>query len=128
MIAFYLGSIPFGTNALVGPVEEGSERVNTFAEYAVTRGKPVLHEIGEELDIKPFDFFFSEEFCSPSAELAKLNARLRSEDAVAAHLRQRRLLEQTIRGREPFGNDQEKGSVGRHYSGGSINQPEGKPR
>lgn len=74
MIAFFLGSIPFGANALVGPVGQSIEQQATYAEYAVTRGKPVLHEIGEELDTQTIDFFFSEEFCSPAAEEVKLQA------------------------------------------------------
>lgn len=73
-VAFYLGSIPFGSNALLGPTADGFEMQNTFAEYPVTRGKPVLHEIGEELDTQYLDFFFSEEFCSPAYELSKLKA------------------------------------------------------
>ncbi len=72
MIAFHLGSIPFGSTALSGPTGRGIERQNTWAEYPVTRGKPVLHEIGEELDTQDFQFFFSEEFCDPLTELAKL--------------------------------------------------------
>ena len=73
-IAFFLGSIPFGSNTMVGPTGENFNMRNTFAEYSVTRGKPVLHEIGEELDTQSLDFFFSEEFCSPASELAKLKA------------------------------------------------------
>lgn len=74
MITIWLGSIPLGSSALTGPVGQSIERQNTFAEYAVTRGKPVLHEIGEELDTQTFDFFFSEEFCDPETEKAKLDA------------------------------------------------------
>lgn len=74
MITIWFGSIPLGTNALTGPVHQDIERQNTFAEYAVTRGKPVLHDIGSELDLQHFDFFFSEEFCNPASELAKLEA------------------------------------------------------
>lgn len=72
MIALHLGSIPMGSNSLTGPTGHSITRTNTFAQYDVTRGKPVLHEIGEELDTQPFDFFFSEEFCNPQSELNKL--------------------------------------------------------
>ena len=74
MITIWFGSIPLGSNTLSGPVLQDIERQNTFAEYAVTRGKPVLHDIGSELDLQHFDFFFSEEFCNPASELAKLEA------------------------------------------------------
>jgi len=74
MITIWFGSIPLGSNALTGPVHQDIERQNTFAEYAVTRGKPVLHDIGAELDLQNFAFFFSEEFCNPASELAKLEA------------------------------------------------------
>lgn len=72
MIALHLGSIPMGSNSLTGPTGQSITRTNTFAQYEPTRGKPVLHEIGEELDIQTFDFFFSEEFCNPQSELNKL--------------------------------------------------------
>ena len=72
MNTIWLGSIPLGSTVLTGPIGQVIDRQNTFAEYAVTRGKPVLHEIGEELDTQVFDFFFSEEFCDPETEKAKL--------------------------------------------------------
>lgn len=72
MIALHFGSIPMGMNALSGPTGHGISRQNTFAQYDVTRGKPVLHEMGEELDTQTLEFFFSEEFCNPRAELNKL--------------------------------------------------------
>lgn len=72
MIAVHFGSIPMGSSALSGPTGQSIKRKNTFAEYPVTRGKPVLHDIGAELDRQTFDFFFSEEFCDPRAELSKL--------------------------------------------------------
>jgi hypothetical protein len=72
MIALHFGSIPMGLSSLTGPTGHGISRQNTFAQYDVTRGKPVLHEVGEELDTQSFDFFFSEEFCNPRAELNKL--------------------------------------------------------
>ena len=61
-----------GSDSLTGPTGHGIQRTNTFAEYPVTRGKPVLHDIGEELDTQTFDFFFAEEFCNPRSELNKL--------------------------------------------------------
>ena len=69
---YLLGSIPLGVAPLTGPVSHGIERAGTFVQHATTRGKPALQEIGEELDTQSFSFFFSEEFCDPAAELAKL--------------------------------------------------------
>lgn len=66
------GSIPLGTDHLTGPVAHSVSRRATWAEHPVTRGKPVLQQIGDELDRQDFDFFFSEEFCDVSVELAKL--------------------------------------------------------
>lgn len=74
MIAIWLGDIPLGSNALTGPTGNSIELANTFAKYDVTRGKPVLHDIGSELDTQEFEFFFSEEFCNVAAEKAKLEA------------------------------------------------------
>lgn len=76
MITHWLGSIPFGSDALTGPTGQTIDRANTFAEYAVTRGKPVVHEVGEELDYQTFEFFFDETFCDPSAEKARLETAL----------------------------------------------------
>ncbi len=61
-----------GSDALTGPVAQDVSAQNTFAQYDVARGKPVLHEVGEELGTQSFEFFFSEEFCDPEAELARL--------------------------------------------------------
>lgn len=69
---YLLGDIPFGVVPLTGPVAHGIEQAATFVQHATTRGKPALQEIGEELDTQSFSFFFSEEFCEPSIELAKL--------------------------------------------------------
>jgi hypothetical protein len=71
-IALHFGSIPMGSNSLTGPSGHSIKRKNTFAQYGVTRGKPVIHEVGEELDTQTFSFFFSEEFCDPRSELNKL--------------------------------------------------------
>lgn len=69
---YLLGSIPLGIAPLTGPVMHDFSYINNFAQHAPTRGKPVLQEIGEELDTRNIDFFFSEEFCDPATELAKL--------------------------------------------------------
>lgn len=71
---YLLGSIPLGIAPLTGPTAHSYDRTATFAQHGPTRGKPVLQEIGEELDRKDFSFFFSEEFCTPVTELAKLEA------------------------------------------------------
>ena len=72
MISLFLGSIPLGTNALTGPPALSLSQRNTFAQHDVTRGKPVLQDVGSELDTQSLSFFFSEEFCDPSEELSKL--------------------------------------------------------
>lgn len=69
---YLLGSIPLGVVPLTGPTAHDFSYANTFAQHAPTRGKPVLQEIGQELDLLNFSFFFSEEFCTPATELAKL--------------------------------------------------------
>jgi len=71
---YWLGSIPLGIAGPTGPVAHSIERSATFAQHDTTRGKPALQEIGEELDTQSFDFFFSEEFCDPASELARLEA------------------------------------------------------
>jgi hypothetical protein len=72
MITLYFGSIPMGSDALSGPTGHSVSRQATYAQYDVTRGKPVLHDVGTELDTQTFDFYFSEEFCDPQSELNKL--------------------------------------------------------
>ncbi|SMD02661.1 phage tail protein [Rhizobium sp. RU36D] len=69
---YLLGSIPLGIDPLTGPVAHDFSYANTFVQHATTRGKPALQEIGQELDVRNISFFFSEEFCSPATELAKL--------------------------------------------------------
>lgn len=71
---YLFGSIPLGIAPLTGPTVHDIDRMATFAQHDTTRGKPALQEIGEELDTQNFEFFFSEEFCDPAAELAKLEA------------------------------------------------------
>jgi phage protein U len=71
---YLLGSIPLGISPLTGPVAHSIDMTATFAQHATTRGKPALQEIGEELDTQSFSFYFSEEFCDPATEKAKLEA------------------------------------------------------
>lgn len=73
MIA-YFGLIPLGTDHLTGPTADTEEFRNVFAEHDVTRGKPMLQDIGAELDTRSFSFFFDEGFCNPSVEYARLKA------------------------------------------------------
>lgn len=72
MISVFLGDIPMGSDDLTGPTAQSMSHKSTFATYDVARGKPVIQQVGEELDTQSFDFFFSEEFCDPQAELNKL--------------------------------------------------------
>lgn len=73
MIYLY-GDIPLGTAPVTGPVGHDFSMTNTFAQHAPTRGKPVLQDIGSELDVRNFEFFFDEAFCDVELEFAKLNA------------------------------------------------------
>ena len=70
----YFGSIPLGLNHLTGPTGDEEEFSNTFAEHKVTRGKPVLQDIGAELATRDLSFFFDEGFCSPIVEYGRLRA------------------------------------------------------
>lgn len=71
---YLLGDIALGIAPVTGPTGHDFSMTNTFAQHAPTRGKPVLQDIGSELDTRNFDFFFSEEFCEVELEFAKLNA------------------------------------------------------
>ena len=78
MIFAFLGSIRIGVSALTGPTGSDETRSNDFVEHAVTRGKPVLQDMGEALDTRQLTFFFDETFCSPGAEYSKLLAAIAS--------------------------------------------------
>ncbi|MBI0177585.1 phage tail protein [Bartonella apis] len=76
MLLSYLGSIALGTFAandyMTGPTADKERFRNTWARHDVIRGKPVLQEIGRELDERTFDFFFDETFCTPTVQWARL--------------------------------------------------------
>ncbi|WP_439605398.1 phage tail protein [Shinella sp.] len=69
---YLLGDIPLGVKPVAGPISHDFSFTNTFVQHAVTRGKPVVQDIGSELDVRNFDFFLSEEFCDVEGEFAKL--------------------------------------------------------
>lgn len=71
---YLLGDIPLGIAPLTGPIGHDFSFTNTFVQHGPTRGKPVVQDVGSELDVRNFEFFLSEEFCNVELEFAKLNA------------------------------------------------------
>ncbi|KAA6404496.1 phage tail protein [Candidatus Tokpelaia sp.] len=76
MITAMLGSITLGVlgglDYLTGPKSDRERFRNTYARHDVISGKPVLQEIGRELDERNMSFFFDETFCNPVAQWARL--------------------------------------------------------
>lgn len=76
MLLSYLGDIILGTfgsnDYLTGPTSDKLKHKNTWARHDVIRGKPVLQEIGQELDERTFGFFFDETFCNPTNQWSRL--------------------------------------------------------
>lgn len=82
MPTIYLGTIPLGQNHMTGPTEDDEYLAATLPEHAVARGKPVIQDVGDELDQREFRFFFDESFCNVAAEYGKLRAALISRSAL----------------------------------------------
>jgi len=76
------GPVVFALNALTGPNALSEFYGNTWARHEVIRGKPVLQEIGRELDTREIGFFFDETFCSPESEWAKLYGSYLAKEAL----------------------------------------------
>lgn len=75
----FLGAIALATSDhLTGPVAASTSKAATIPQYAINRGKPVPHVVGDELDLKRFSFFFDETFCNVVVN------NLRLESAFAA--------------------------------------------
>jgi len=76
MITAMLGSITLGVfggrDYLTGPKSDRERFRNSWARHDVISGKPVLQEIGRELDERELGFFFDEVFCSPATQWARL--------------------------------------------------------
>lgn len=76
MLLSYLGSIVLGTfgssDYMTGPTSDKINYKNTWARHDVIRGKPVLQEIGRELEERTFRFFFDETFCNPTLQWVRL--------------------------------------------------------
>lgn len=70
----WLGSIRIGTNAFTGPTSVSETAKTTFARHNVAEGKPVLQDMGEDLDSKKLRFFFDEAWCDPEDELGRLRS------------------------------------------------------
>lgn len=68
------GDITFGVSPHTGPTGQSDRFRNSRARHDVLRGKPVLQDIGQELDERRLEFFFDETFCVPVDEWARLVA------------------------------------------------------
>lgn len=66
------GPVIMSLNPLTAPNGLSEKLGNSFARHDVIRGKPVLQDIGRELDTRELTFFFDETFCTPETEWAKL--------------------------------------------------------
>ncbi|MFT4098985.1 MAG: phage tail protein [Rhodoblastus sp.] len=68
----WLGSIQIGVTPFTGPTKQSIKEKSTLSRIAVAEGKPVVQDMGDELDTQTLKFFFDETFCDPEAELQKL--------------------------------------------------------
>lgn len=71
-MSFLLGEIDFSDDALTAPTSHSTSMKTTIAQYAVNRGKPVPHVVGDELTTKSFSFMFHESFCNVTFHHNKL--------------------------------------------------------
>jgi len=78
-----LGDIRIGDAAWTGPTRLQEARKATLVEHKVARGKPVLQDMGDELDGKTMEFFFDETFCEPMDEADKLAAAFAAREPLA---------------------------------------------
>ena len=79
-----LGSFQLGTDsAITGPVSASTSQSTTIAIYAVNRGKPIPHVVGDELITKEFSFFFNETFCNVATNLARLETAFATKSPLA---------------------------------------------
>jgi len=83
MIFALLGDIRIGDAVWTGPTGAKEARKATLVEHKVARGKPVVQDMGDELDGKKLEFFFDETFCEPMAELGRLQAAFQSRRPLA---------------------------------------------
>lgn len=82
-MSFLLGDISFSNDALTGPTSSSTSMSATIPQYAVNRGKPIPHIVGDELTTKQFSFFFDETFCDVASNVAKLQAAFASRSPMA---------------------------------------------
>jgi Phage P2 GpU len=83
MIFALLGDIRIGDAVWTGPNRAQEVRKATLVEHKVSRGKPVVQDMGDELDCKTLEFFFDETFCEPLDELSKLEAAFAGRSPLA---------------------------------------------
>ena len=78
-----LGDIVIGGGVWTGPNRAQESRKASLVEHKVSRGKPVVQDMGDELDSKSLEFFFDETFCEPLDELSKLEGAFASRSPLA---------------------------------------------
>lgn len=72
-----LGDTVIGLDVLTNPVEQSDTERARLVRLDTARGAPILHDLGDENDVRTLEFFLDETFCDVEAELAKLRrARL----------------------------------------------------
>ena len=79
----YFGDIALGNDHLTGPTQDSWKFKKTTPKHAVTRGKPVPQNVGEELDVRNLAFFYDENFCDPEVVYARLLAAYKSRSPAA---------------------------------------------
>lgn len=77
------GTITLGVSHLTGPTKQSDRYRNSYARHDVLRGKPVLQDIGQELDERTLEFFFDETFCNPESEWSRLMLAYQTREAAA---------------------------------------------
>lgn len=101
---YLLGDIPLGIAPVTGPIGHDFSFTNTFVQHGPTRGKPVVQDVGSELDVRNFEFFLSEEFCDVEVEFAKLTTAFLTKSPMSLSLGSggydgKRYLVETLNGR-----------------------------
>ncbi|MFD2677996.1 phage tail protein [Camelimonas lactis] len=70
----WLGPVRMGI--FTGPTAAGETAKATLARHNVATGKPVVQDVGDDLDAKKLSFFFDESFCDPVTELGQLQGAM----------------------------------------------------
>lgn len=70
-------------DGVTAPTAASTSYAATIAKYAVNRGKPIPHVVGDELITKQFSFFFNEEFCDVPSNKALLEQAFDTKSPMA---------------------------------------------